>query len=66
MRLHDFLRYLNDRSADCVRNQKNEGLKGAAVKEPDVTFFDTNGIELEVVSVEEEANDVVVEFRRAV
>jgi hypothetical protein len=64
MKLYLFLRWLNDRSDDCIRNQKEKGLKGANVIEPNVTFFDSEGRELELVAVDEEGDDVTVEFRR--
>jgi hypothetical protein len=65
MRLHDFIRSVHDSADSCYKTQKDRGLRGAAVKNPDVSFFFEDR-EIEMVEVKEEEDDVVIEFRRTV
>jgi len=66
MRLHELLRSLNVAADTAIRLQKEEGLKGSKVLEPDVYFYVDDNTEYEVVDVIEEGRDVLVSLRRAI
>jgi hypothetical protein len=65
MMLWELLRKLNDEADSFVREQRDSGLKGAAVKEPDVFFFLDDGLtEAELVAVEQDKAGVHIFVKR--